>query len=418
MSDCTSHCFDAAILPSKWALLTVIQFGSNNSEYPSDGALSDWQDEIVRQISGPNSKDRILEANLTSEIEKARAAIRTLRDDMAGLPAARKCPVTHKAAPTEGDAVVVKALRKCPVAHKLAHSPTYEEMEKDFTTQGKPSSLECPFAKMTKAGTPDIANSIDPIAAEFHADTLSAQSLDAARACGKCPIRFLDKHSPEEVAQYFENHKHELPRSHEICVKRYQQNETSIRQLDAKYGNIVSMIQGLGNKHKQYLPDKERAAMSSSDQKSTAAVEKWANNVDGDTDIVDGNDVDGEAEPDSRLSHFEKPLRDIRVGESPTRPWGIHVPADRPNAPSAASSPKPSAVPSVKLDGEKSESKPVVDDCTPDATSTRASASHISSKRSRGRRPNQIIFNGPVFLGYSPEQAAQFLNQIGANHGV
>ncbi|KAK3060873.1 hypothetical protein LTR53_019968, partial [Teratosphaeriaceae sp. CCFEE 6253] len=32
---------------------------------------------------------------------------------------------------------------------------------------------------------------------------------------GVCPIRFMDQHSPEEVATYFEKHKHELPRSHE-----------------------------------------------------------------------------------------------------------------------------------------------------------------------------------------------------------
>ena len=56
---------------------------------------------------------------------------------------------------------------------------------------------------------------------------------------GVCPIRFLDQHSPEEVATYFEKHKHELPRSHEVCVRRYQKNEEQIRKLDAKYGSPV-----------------------------------------------------------------------------------------------------------------------------------------------------------------------------------
>jgi len=337
-----------------------------------------------------------------------------MTDDMAASTL-RKCPVAHKSTPEQRGVVAPATPRKCPVAHRTTPPPTYEEMEKDFTTQGKPSSLECPFARMTKAGSSDIADSIDPITAEFHADTLSAQSLDAARSCGKCPIRFLDKHSPEEVAQYFENHKHELPRSHEICVKRYQQNETSIRQLDAKYGNIVSMIQGLGNKHKQYLPSEEQAALDGSDQKSTAAVENWAKNVKGDTNTADGADDEVEDEP--RLSQFEKPLREIRVGESPTRPWGIHVPADRAKASSVASSPKPFAVPSPKTDAPSPQAKPVVSNVTPSAASTRVSASHATSTRSRGRRPNQVIFNGPVFLGYSPEQAAQFLNQIGARHG-
>ena len=341
------------------------------------------------------------------QVAIARDAIKRMTDDMAASTL-RKCPVAHtKSTPGQDGAVPLPTPRKCPVAHRVTPPSTYEEMEKDFTTQGKPSSLECPFAKMTKAHSPGVAESIDPIAAEFHADALSAQSLDAARACGKCPIRFLDKHSPEEVAQYFENHKHELPRSHEVCVKRYQQNETSIRQLDAKYGNIVSMIQGLGNKHKQYLPSEEQAALDGSDQKSTAAVENWAKNVDGDTNMIDG--ADGEVEDEPRMSHFDKPLRDVRVGESPARPWGIHVPADRPQAPSAALS--------TKLDAASPEIKPVAGGVSPSVASTRISASHATSTRDRGRRPNQIIFNGPVFLGYSPEQAAQFLNQIGARHG-
>ncbi|KAK5955108.1 hypothetical protein OHC33_003787 [Knufia fluminis] len=394
------------------------RYQSDDSENPSDGALSDWQDEIVKQLSYLPWKEYNLNPDLVPEIVKAKDAIEKLRGNMAGVTA-RKCPVAHNIKPAEDGTVSVSTPRKCPVAHKSTPPPTYQEMEKDFTTQGKPSSLECPFAKMTKTGgISDIAESIDPIAAEFHADTLSAQSLDAARGCGKCPIRFLDKHSPEEVAQYFENHKHELPRSHEICVKRYQQNENSIRQLDAKYGNIVSMIQGLGNKHKQYLPEGEQAALSGSDRKSTAAVEKWAENVDGSSSMVDEVALDGEAEREPRASHFDKPLRDVRVGESPTRPWGIHVPADRSKAPSAASLPRRSVVPTAKLDAETSQTKPVVDGVTTGAASTRASASQATSKRSRSRRPNQIIFNGPVFLGYSPEQAAQFLNQIGTRHGT
>lgn len=383
------------------------RFNSVNSENPSDGALSEWQDEIVKQLTCRRSNDHSPEPVSVPQIAIARDAIKKMTDDMAASTL-RKCPVAHtKSTPGQDGAVPLPTPRKCPVAHRVTPPSTYEEMEKDFTTQGKPSSLECPFAKMTKAHSPGVAESIDPIAAEFHADALSAQSLDAARACGKCPIRFLDKHSPEEVAQYFENHKHELPRSHEVCVKRYQQNETSIRQLDAKYGNIVSMIQGLGNKHKQYLPSEEQAALDGSDQKSTAAVENWAKNVDGDTNIIDG--ADGEVEDEPRMSHFDKPLRDVRVGESPTRPWGIHVPADRTQAPSAA--------PSTKLDAASPQVKPVAGVISPSVASRRISASHATSTRSRGRRPNQIIFNGPVFLGYSPEQAAQFLNQIGARHG-
>jgi len=60
----------------------------------------------------------------------------------------------------------------------------------------------------------------------------------------------MDQHSPEEIAKYFENHKHEIPRSHAICVNRFQRNGESMRQIDEKYGNLVNMIQGLGQKHK------------------------------------------------------------------------------------------------------------------------------------------------------------------------
>ena len=55
--------------------------------------------------------------------------------------------------------------------------------------------------------------------------------------------------------QYFEKHKHELPRSHEVCINRFQSNAQSIEELDRKYGDLVSMIQGLGQKHQDYLPE-------------------------------------------------------------------------------------------------------------------------------------------------------------------
>lgn len=324
---------------------------------------------------------------------------------------ARKCPVTHKPAHVVNTPAPAPAPQQCPVSRKVA--PTYEELEKDFTTQGKPSSLECPFAKMTKNGVIDPSSQLDPIAAEFHADSLSAQSLDEARACGRCPMRFMDKHSPEEIAEYFEKHKHELPRSHEICVKRYQQNESSIRQLDEKYGNIVSMIQGLGNKHKQYLKAEDQENQSGTDQKSTAAVEKWAEAVDesGGSEVVD-------TEREGRAAHFDKPLPEIRVGESPSRPWGISMPVNRPRAPSAVSSQEALPNPSRKPKQDATQKKPVMEQTTPPTLQSEQTQSAVStsrSRRSRGRRPNQIIFNGPVFLGYSPEQAALFLQHLGTS---
>lgn len=327
----------------------------------------------------------------------------------------RRYPVSHKS--HNHETVSNSTPRRCPVTHVKA-TPKYEEMEKDFTTQGKPSSLECPFAAMTKNGLPAGFGERDPIAAEFHADVLSAQSLDEARSCGRCPIRFLDKHSPEELAEYFEKHKHELPRSHEICVKRYQQNEVSIRQLDAKYGNLVSMIQGLGNKHKQFLPDDERA-VSAADPTSSAAVQRWAQAIDETAPHdVSAGEVEKEDETDEqRQTRFEKPLREIRVGESPSRPWGIQVPS-REDISSAKASDIGSSPSIEKQDLQLNTAiKPVQPPgggpaIQESASSERATTCATSSRRSRTKRSNQIIFNGPVFIGYAPEQAAAFLAQL------
>ena len=114
----------------------------------------------------------------------------------------------------------------------------------------------------------------------------------------KCPIRMLDDHSPAEVAKYFEAHKHEIPRSHEICVKRYQ-NEESIKKIDAKYRDPADMLQGLGIKHQTLLPTKPD-------------VLKWTNDVSSDppTPIT------------TRENYFDRPMPSIRLGESPN---GVRV---------------------------------------------------------------------------------------------
>ena len=139
-----------------------------------------------------------------------------------------------------------------------------------------------------------------------------------------CPIRFLDQHSPEDVARYFEEHKHELPRSHELCVKRFQANSESIRELDAKYGNLVAMIQGLGQKHQPMLfnnPTTEDAILEDTeDGKDSGRIQDWAKTVEDDVQVELNATED-------RESHFERPLKDVRVGESPSRPWGVPIPA-------------------------------------------------------------------------------------------
>ncbi|KIW90304.1 uncharacterized protein Z519_08948 [Cladophialophora bantiana CBS 173.52] len=287
---------------------------------------------------------------------------------------------------------------RCPMSLRNGDP---EDLERDFTTPGVQGTLGCPFAKMQNG--PGSSAHADPIAAEFHQDTHSARSPNAEQRPGQCPIRFLDQHSPEEMAKYFENHKHEIPRSHEICVRRYQGNEISARQLDAKYGNLVNMIQGLGVKHKAYLPERDRI-----DEHSTQAVEKWAENVSEAAVAPPVPDVVPDEEP--RLSHFEKPLREVRVGESPSRPWGISVPVDKEPTPSALQD--DDGVAHLKIHSASSRPVPLASrDDHPLERSPRTSQqkrwtdNSVEGKEAR----TQVIFNGPVFFGYSAEQVSALL---------
>ena len=291
---------------------------------------------------------------------------------------------------------------RCPVSHR---SRDPEDLERDFTTPGVQGTLGCPFARMADGMLSPTHN--DPIAAEFHQDKASTLSPPMEQPPGKCPIRFLDQHSPEEVAKYFENHKHEIPRSHEICVKRYGGNESSARQLDAKYGNLVNMIQGLGVKHKAYLPEKDR--IEERDKCPTQGVERWAEDISQEPEPpVHAIVATEEEEP--RPSRFEKPLREIRVGESPSRPWGISVPADNKPTPSAlqgddgdahlnrqstSSHPGPVAKPNGRP-VEQNQSTP---------QQTRRGRDSVAAQDHR----THVAFNGPVFFGYSAEEVASLL---------
>ena len=358
-------------------------------------------------------------------------------------------------------------------------------LEQDFTVEGKPSKLGCPFASMagkklsshaasvlsrlnpggSTPGSPTNADAMssargsvsrvngreslarrscadrrtsfaDPIKAEIcgmdshlqtDVQTEDRESPMSERAAfkshvsqqqqeaGVCPIRFLDQHSPEEVATYFERHKHELPRSHEICVKRYQSNEKQIRELDAKYGNLVSMIQGLGEKHQNLLPKDVDDAIDDN-------VRKWASSISAQPGQVGGVDED------ERASHVDRPLRDIRVGESPTRPWGISVPVDylenaatrslgssspvkvrQPIIPDPSTRAKPAQCPfgfdkaDATPENVKSDGKAEMQDDLP-----------ISGDAKVQKEPSsRMVLTGPVFIGYSAADAAQILRESG-----
>ncbi|ETN45918.1 uncharacterized protein HMPREF1541_00099 [Cyphellophora europaea CBS 101466] len=312
------------------------------------------------------------------------------------------------------------ALRKCPVSH---HTTDQEDFEHDFTTKGRIGNLDCPFARMAQTnGLPDTPESNDPIAAEFHQDQVSINSpTTASGPAGRCPIRFLDKHSPEEIAKYFENHKHELPRSHQVCVSRYQRNEAGAKELDAKYGSMVNMIQGLGVKHKQYLPEAEGPVKQ--EASSTDHVEKWAENV-SDASLAPKKD-EGD---DQRLSHFDRPLREVRVGESPSRPWGISVPVAKDIPASAMGSEasaqqhaptgltSPAAVPAGHQTSNSNNRQGPTQEAGKTAEQTQKPSADQTAPTTTAP-PTQIIFNGPVFFGYSPNDAAAFLQLLNNGGG-
>ncbi|KAL2256127.1 hypothetical protein VTK26DRAFT_2145 [Humicola hyalothermophila] len=331
-------------------------------------------------------------------------------------------------------------------------------LERDFTVEGKKGVLACPFSsKPNQDGNPPssaerVDDPQDPAGVStgpntpHPSDPICAAMLDDASSppapvASKCPIRFLDKHSPEEVARYVEMHKHQIPRSHEVCVRRYQRNEEQIRKLDAKYGSLVNMVKDLSQLHRPMLPpttqDREEA-----DRASNKRVEDWARTVEaGDPGPENPPPVD-----DERESRFDRPLRDVRVGESPSRPWGISVPVvaaaaqRRPSAtgslqdgPQVAQEPAPArkcpfdhsklgVQAAVKEGPEHGLDAPADPPPSPlkqdvPSSSTRhptvVNLPELPAAQEKGERP-QIVFNisGPVFIGYPMEQAVEFLQRM------
>lgn len=334
-------------------------------------------------------------------------------------------------------------------------------LEQDFTVQGKKGNLQCPFSKaatqdgesVEDAGTRDPE---DPICAAM--DDEAPESSTSAP--GKCPIRFLDKHSPEEVARYVEMNKHNLPRSHEVCLRRYQRNEEQVRKLDSKYGNIANMIEDLGQLHQSMLPESEQNLRQSEvDGASNKRVENWAQAVSVSTD-PQVNETVPDLQDDERQSHFDRPLKEVRVGESPSRPWGISIPIYDTNGsePNHILSPPPAPVRMPSPHHETTMPKPSGGKCPFDHTKMpglAAAQAHAPKAESRnqpglhgpppitptkeqvsrpppqqvgqpvfvnpdaikaqGNAQPQMVFTGPVFIGYPMDQALQFMNQFQRN---
>jgi hypothetical protein len=353
--------------------------------------------------------------------------------------------------------------------------PSFDQspLEKDFTIVGTPSKLGCPFASTSgRATTPRSSTSrlslrgrrskrpsfTDPIRAEICGnDIASAEpSVAASGSAAVCPIRFLDQHDPEEVAKYFEKHKHELPRSHEVCITRFQSNQESIEQLDRKYGNLVNMIQGLGQKHQAWLPEEPEDAIEEEPEmetainaKADAKVQRWAKAVsaslhEGTPSVEEEPTIHSMDENDT--AQFDRPMKEVRVGESPSRPWGITIPPKYTDAHSSSSvGSAPTASPPIPLKtdrpigetpqkpskcpfdhramGKTPDHQPapaplpthsLTEPITPHAPQMAQPPPPQAPRQDNGapeavKTIPQMVFNGPVFLGYPPDQLLTLL---------
>ena len=313
--------------------------------------------------------------------------------------------------------------------------------------RSNPKDAQCPFAELSHLGeieTPRVKSSFiyqpvslpapsdtqEPVADIPHdnvQDTFRDGGQETARhdirddanekldspgpsisgSISKCPIRMLDERSPEEIARFFETHKHEIPRSHEICVRRYQSDKQTIRELDAKYGNLANMIKGLGMKHQSLLPSKEVDEEDEGimDTNSMRKVESWAHNVDAvpqGANMPNDSKVQHLSASDDRQGYFDRPLKEIRVGESPSRPWGISVPAAaqplNPGENASTPTPKGGGTPIKASDADLDYRARIATD-----------VSHkIDLPGDEGPR---MLFTGPVFIGYGPEQASILIRE-------
>ena len=341
-----------------------------------------------------------------------------------------------------------------------------------------------------QSSKPKINSHSPPVSTHAHTDLQSIQSLQ------KCPIRLLPSHSPQDIAAYFHAHKHELPRSHEFCIKRYAHNAEGLRRVDAKYGSasrrrgtsnisagrpgsrtvnlhedldkhveeaekdieepegndaLAGMIKGLGERHWNFLPPEtpiihdvkspeneddidEEVRTNGMDEETSDGherVKQWAETaaIGAETELepepglfgegitsgegVPGVELGHREIDESRESHFERPLRDIRVGESPSRPWGVRIPVPK------------SSIPSSKQSMKSNVNLPVEDDKAHGSKSSaltneqRRSISSSDAPRNGAEKSSaRMLFTGPVFIGYPPDHAASLLKMQGLAMGT
>ncbi|KAI0851440.1 hypothetical protein F5Y00DRAFT_229726 [Daldinia vernicosa] len=339
-------------------------------------------------------------------------------------------------------------------------------LEQDFTVPGKKSNLDCPFSQSVgeekqneePSNVPGktVHDIEDPICATMYDDPSSQP------AASKCPIRYMDQHSPEEIAHYLETHKHELPRSHEVCVRRYQKNEEHIRKLDAKYGNLANMVEGLSRIHQPMLPERDTRPQSEVERTSNDRVVSWAQTVSATASDDPEHTALEHREDDlddlDRQSRFDRPLKEVRVGESPSRPWGISVPVfdtpsgveglGRPESPPPAPVQIPSSLPpqvtpaktgkcpfdhtkltdmmngsplkredknSVRFGDIRSSSQTSIPAHEPRFAASNPRQPTFINQAELDRKPDnkpQMLFTGPVFIGYPIEDAIRLMQSL------
>ena len=214
------------------------------------------------------------------------------------------------------------------------------------------------------------------------------------------------------------------------------------------------MIQGLVLKHQPILATKERDTSDIIESESIDKVRRWATACsDNITAPVNENNEDLR---ETRMGIFDRPLKEIRVGESPSRPWGIQVPYVEELALSTRSEGLPEVEPisSVQLSqsciDQLPEDVPVptievgrcpfghdkakagsveglVKASSSSRTESRGTRSRSASKHGsyRTRQPSRVstrgkskpeqprmIFTGPVFIGYTTEQVTELLQNF------
>lgn len=201
------------------------------------------------------------------------------------------------------------------------------------------------------------------------------------------------------------------------------------------------MIQGLGQKHQPMLPevpDDEAVIEDGAEEpNSKDKVQNWATavSVSLHDEVEEANEV--AIEDEDRESHFDRHLKDVRVGESPTRPWGIPVPVryeTKSGISAANSDPTASPLETPQLQEAK---QPPKAKCPFDHQNTQPSAEAPKEQEPAPEpptqqqqqppqpsatqphatqalpKPAQMVFTGPVFIGFGMDQALALLQQSG-----